>query len=237
MTLSEKETAYLQMYNGLQQYYYYQIKNELDKLTFDFVSNPTPEIKAIAADGVTNVLRNLYEDVAVRFYYSRFENINSLESRQSITDGIRSFFNNEIQSRATGIVDNTKGFLQSIYRRVVGDRTVDQELRKIMQQEVNTLNVNRSTVISGTETHTASNYGMYAYMNDIEGQGIAFTRFWGSVLGPTTRKTHAAAHKQKANKDGLFLIGRELLRFPGDPRGSVANTVNCLCFTYIGEIE
>lgn len=44
-----------------------------------------------------------------------------------------------------------------------------------------------------------------------------------------TRDAHAAAHGQRKNKNGFFGVGGEYLRYPGDPKGSAGNVINCQC--------
>lgn len=44
-----------------------------------------------------------------------------------------------------------------------------------------------------------------------------------------TRDAHAAAHGQRKNKNGYFGVGGEYLRYPGDPKGSAGNVINCQC--------
>ena len=44
-----------------------------------------------------------------------------------------------------------------------------------------------------------------------------------------TRPAHLAAHGQRVPYDKPFIVGGEELDFPGDPKGSPGNTINCLC--------
>lgn len=43
------------------------------------------------------------------------------------------------------------------------------------------------------------------------------------------REAHVAADNTKKNANGFFVVGRESLRFPGDPNGSAGNIINCRC--------
>ena len=60
----------------------------------------------------------------------------------------------------------------------------------------------------------------------VEGQ------FWISALQPgRTRDAHAEAHMQFAALGETFQVGGESLEYPGDPKGSPGNIINCLCGT------
>lgn len=54
-------------------------------------------------------------------------------------------------------------------------------------------------------------------------------RVWLSVLLSTTRPAHRAAHGTTKPPGVPFEIGGELLMHPGDPAGSIENTINCRC--------
>lgn len=58
--------------------------------------------------------------------------------------------------------------------------------------------------------------------------GIAQKR-WVSRHDPRVRSTHAAADGQTVAVNQPFLVGGELLRYPGDGYGSAGETINCRC--------
>lgn len=52
---------------------------------------------------------------------------------------------------------------------------------------------------------------------------------WTAILDTHTRVAHAEAAGQRQPIGATFTVGDEQLRFPGDPRGSIENTINCRC--------
>lgn len=52
---------------------------------------------------------------------------------------------------------------------------------------------------------------------------------WTAVLDTHTRPAHAEASGQRRAPGEAFDVDNEPLRFPGDPRGSLDNTINCRC--------
>ena len=67
--------------------------------------------------------------------------------------------------------------------------------------------------------------------------GVVDGKTWISALIPNrTRADHADAHGQTVGLNESFMVGGELLRHPGDVRGSPGNIINCLC-TQIAEVN
>ena len=52
---------------------------------------------------------------------------------------------------------------------------------------------------------------------------------WVTRRDAAVRPTHAAADGSTAELYGSFEVGRSLLRYPGDPSGSLGETMNCRC--------
>lgn len=96
----------------------------------------------------------------------------------------------------------------------------------------------RGRMIARTEGHTASQFASNTQMTQL---GVEFKKRWVSVQDGRTRTIkddaafdHRQANGQKVGKTAQFLIkkkagGTEALDFPGDPKGSAANIINCRC--------
>jgi len=52
---------------------------------------------------------------------------------------------------------------------------------------------------------------------------------WTTMHDSKVRDAHAAADRQRRPPGSVFLVGGERMRYPGDPRGSLENTINCRC--------
>ncbi len=83
-----------------------------------------------------------------------------------------------------------------------------------------------------TETTAAANYGtIYAGGT----AGVVYDKVWISSNDARTRRRpddkfdHVQVNGQKVPKDGFFNVQGDLIRFPGDPKGNPANTINCRC--------
>ena len=86
--------------------------------------------------------------------------------------------------------------------------------------------ISRAATIARTEIHSATNF---AVDTTIQNTRIPFTKEWVSFLDSRVRKTHAFANGQIRSQGESFLVGNEYLDFPGDPKGSAENIVNCRC--------
>ncbi len=80
----------------------------------------------------------------------------------------------------------------------------------------------RAGLIARTEVHNATQYGtMQGYK-----QGGLTIKIWVSVLDGATRDSHAGVDGEERPIDRPFSNG---LMFPGDPRGSAEEVINCRC--------
>ena len=52
---------------------------------------------------------------------------------------------------------------------------------------------------------------------------------WTTMHDSKVRDAHAVADRQRRPPGTMFHVGGENLRYPGDPRGSIENTINCRC--------
>lgn len=88
--------------------------------------------------------------------------------------------------------------------------------------------VYRSETIATTETNVAVNSGRFIGMEDAGSE----RKSWLSARLESTREDHLKAEKEYW--DGIpvgepFIVGGEAMMYPGDPKGSAGNTINCKC--------
>lgn len=80
--------------------------------------------------------------------------------------------------------------------------------------------------IARTEAHTALERGAWEAANSL---GVRVTKEWVSREDSLVRFAHAAAHGQVREIDENFVVGGELMMYPGDPKASARNNANCRC--------
>lgn len=80
--------------------------------------------------------------------------------------------------------------------------------------------------IARTETLSSSNAGtLFGY----EQSGIIQKKEWLATLDDKVRDAHASADGEVVATDESFNVDGEALDFPGDPKGSPENIINCRC--------
>ena len=86
--------------------------------------------------------------------------------------------------------------------------------------------------IASTEMGRTENFGMnegYKQNEFVQSKG------WLCSMLPTSREDHVDADGQEVGIDEDFMIppnGGEAMAYPGDPRGSAGEVINCRCSTY-----
>ena len=85
--------------------------------------------------------------------------------------------------------------------------------------------------IATTETTGALNGGHWAARSELIDDGLVSGSEWLTSGDSLVRDDHEAANGQVAGADGMFEIGGEKCRYPGDPNLSAAQRINCRCLT------
>ena len=94
----------------------------------------------------------------------------------------------------------------------------------------------RASLIARTETHNATSYAHNAYYRKVqEDTGQKMVKKWVAVSDARTRSNHALANGQIVDMDEDFIVGGTRMGYAGDPRGGIANTINCRCVIVYGD--
>ena len=116
----------------------------------------------------------------------------------------------------------------------------DESVGLLASENLSSLFLGRSNIISITETQTAAETGKdleFTTMDDfnVEYDGkpiseIIQQKMWVAVLDDHTREAHMEADGQVVNSDEAFDVDGESLMFPGDDSmgASAGNLINCL---------
>lgn len=96
------------------------------------------------------------------------------------------------------------------------------KLEKRIEATFGDIKKSRSATIARTEVLVASQTGT---INGYKQAGIGI-KIWVSILDDRTRETHVAIDGEERPIDKRFSNG---LMYPGDPRGSAAEVINCRC--------
>ena len=102
-------------------------------------------------------------------------------------------------------------------------------LRDMIQSEWHQMKYFRTERIVRTEVNRASNWGS---LEGTKSLGVPMIKGWLNAFAGESRPEHMDADGQKVDLEEPFIVGGEELQYPGDPAGSAANTINCLCSLY-----
>lgn len=136
--------------------------------------------------------------------------------------------------KVTKIADTTKTQALRVLRIALDDAVElgldEKQTGALLQSRIKVqggkLSKLRGRVIARTESHSAANASAEVAAKSI---GVALKKEWISSGGERKRETHALANGQIVNEGEMFVIGSELLMYPGDPNGSAEEIINCRC--------
>ncbi len=99
---------------------------------------------------------------------------------------------------------------------------------------------NRGVVVARTEVTGAQNAGTLGAAGDRQArEGIPLVKTWvATTRAPSsarTRPAHLKADGQSVPIVEPFDVGGEALQYPGDPRGSAGNVIQCRCTLTVSE--
>ncbi len=137
--------------------------------------------------------------------------------------------------RVVDISDTTRRMLRRELTRGLDDGLSNADIAKAIRAKDRTINRVRAIRIARTETHTAAN----AATNTAVGStGYKHIRIWVSArdertrgFGPRDRYDHYTkkVNGQRRDMQTPFDVSGEKLDYPGDPKGSAGNVINCRC--------
>lgn len=138
----------------------------------------------------------------------------------------------------TALTRATETEMEILYDRIADGVTPQREaeLRERIRELAETSDVSRrrwewrADRIARTEVAGAVNAGVEAYAAEsTQATGRQWWRRWWSSLDTRVRPSHRAAHSQVVAPGERFLVGGDMLRYPGDPTGSAGEVINCRC--------
>lgn len=141
-------------------------------------------------------------------------------------DIVSRYINISLGARITGVNEYTREIVERVIRESMANNLSIPETVKELRAKWRDISRYRATMIARTEIITASNAGSY---QGALSTNIPMKRTWLATGGKRTRDTHAAAHGQTIDIRANYVVGGEVMRFPGDPNASAANVVNCRC--------
>ena len=134
-------------------------------------------------------------------------------------------------SRITTVRQSYIKFLTQIMSKGIADGKTISMISTDMTKLIKSRNFYRwqALRIARTETTAASNYAATVSSSV---SGVLMDKVWISALDERTREgkfNHLEMNQKRVPLDKAFNVSGEKLMFPGDPKGSGGNVINCRC--------
>jgi SPP1 gp7 family putative phage head morphogenesis protein len=129
------------------------------------------------------------------------------------------------ENRMTGVAGDVFERIKEQITQGMADGDSIEGMAKRIKDTFNEISDGRARVVASTETSAAYGAARNEAMKDA---GVRWKEWLTSGL-PNVRAAHAAANGQTRPLDEPFYVGGEDLDFPGDPKGSPGNVINCHC--------
>lgn len=149
---------------------------------------------------------------------------------------VNEFIEETTEQRVEEITDTTKDRITEVIIALLLLRGENEEtetsilmgeIGEAIEQLYNRDTPIRSRAIGQTEVITAGNAATFFVAQAMQAQGsLNMQKQWHAIVDDRTRASHLAVNGEVRGMDEVYSNG---LRFPGDPRGSAAEVINCRC--------
>ena len=146
---------------------------------------------------------------------------------------VNSFIAFNTARKITKVQGTTKKMLNTVIQTGVQQGQTNAEIATRIRKTGKIDSQFRAMRIARTET-----LGIYNAATDasVADTGLKFKRVWSTTKDSRTRRRkrgsfwdHWSADKQKRDQNEDFVVSGESLKYPGDPKGSAGNIINCRC--------
>ena len=144
------------------------------------------------------------------------------------------------------ITDTTRVQLQRLIEAGINEGLTNDEIVENMREAIPSIGRTRATIITRTETHSASGF---ANRSVAKSTGLELTKEWISVEDARTRDgidgdvfNHRIMNGVTIPIDDEYQVPTkfgttESVTFPGDPKASAGNRINCRCVEGYSVVE
>jgi len=133
----------------------------------------------------------------------------------------------KIRMSSEEINNTTREKIRNAIQEALNNGETYNEMAKRIQNVFDEAKTTRAMTIARTEVTAINNFSM---LEAVQQQDLNLYKKWLPALDEKTREWHAEMinHGSIPLEDD-FIVGGEAMSFPGDPRGSAENVINCRC--------
>ena len=178
-------------------------------------------------DKLKLILTTLYRNVAYAFKDYALGRFFSKDFDSDFEKELSEFIDFNTSVWAGEIDETTRKRLAKVIDNSYNDGLSVEATGVALRNTVIGMGVYRANLISRTEVHRVASFANEAVAENMKIDGTV--KEWVAIQDNRTRVSHSIASGQRVDLKEFFVVGGERLKYPGDPRGSAGNTINCRC--------
>jgi len=168
---------------------------------------------------------------AAKFQQEEFKSHFCLEIKISLGDIYKSALSLWARFQSAVMIKNISETTREIIKRTVNQGLDKGKSNQVIAKEIKERltgpsAAKRAIRIARTETHNATQRGSYETASQAP---IEMEKEWGATEDARTRLTHNLADGQVVAIDKPFTVGGIRMMYPGDPKGTAKEVINCRC--------
>jgi len=179
------------------------------------------------ADKLKLILTTLYRSVAYAFKDYALGRFFSKDFDDDFEKQLSEFIDYNTGVWVADIDETTRKRLAKVIDNSYNDGLSVEATGVALRNTVIGMGVYRANLISRTEVHRVAGFANEAVAENMKIDGTV--KEWVAIQDARTRVSHSIASGQRVALEEFFVVGGERLKYPGDPRGSAGNTINCRC--------
>ena len=179
------------------------------------------------ADKLKLILTTLYRSVAYAFKDYALGRFFSKDFDDDFENQLSEFIALNTGIWVADIDETTRKRLAKVIDNSYNDGLSVEATGVALRNTVIGMGVYRANLISRTEVHRVAGFANEAVAENMNIDGTV--KEWVAIQDARTRLSHSIAAGQRVPLESDFVVGGERLKYPGDPKGSAGNTINCRC--------
>ena len=179
------------------------------------------------ADKLKLILTTLYRSVAYAFKDYALGRFFSKDFDDDFENQLAEFIALNTGVWVADIDETTRKRLAKVIDNSYNDGLSVEATGVALRNTVIGMGVYRANLISRTEVHRVAGFANEAVAENMNIDGTV--KEWVAIQDARTRLSHSIAAGQRVPLESDFVVGGERLKYPGDPKGSAGNTINCRC--------
>lgn len=197
--------------------------NNMSKITYNAL---------IYANVTENKIKQMYKEIYITLGKSQYKRIEkSIKADIDFETIISNWLNTNAGLRIVSVHQTLIDSIISVIAKGYEDNISVAEITRNLQRQFGWYKY-QALRIARTETTTATNVSTVLAAHNSD---LVLEKTWISVQDNRTRRQpksmfdHLDMNGQKVSEFGNFFVGGEEIEYPGDPKATAGNTINCRC--------